>query len=73
MHLCRLYSTAGFTIDYLKHVIDVEKAKDVEAYNPLVKRFARVIAKNFDIIELYTVAILFTLSNITVFLLVFQL
>jgi len=56
LHLCRLYSTAGFTIDYLKHVIDVEKAKDVEAYDPLSKHFTRVIAENFGFIELYTVA-----------------
>uniref|UniRef100_A0A7J2U5Z9 Uncharacterized protein n=1 Tax=Ignisphaera aggregans TaxID=334771 RepID=A0A7J2U5Z9_9CREN len=37
--LCRLYSTDGFTIDYLKLVIDVEKARGVEADNSLAKHY----------------------------------
>jgi len=49
LHLCRLYSTAGFTIDYLKHVIDVEKAKDVEADNSLSKHFTRVLQRFFSL------------------------
>jgi len=47
--LGRLYGTVGFTIDYPKLVIDVEKAVGVEAINTLAERFARAVAQSFGV------------------------
>jgi hypothetical protein len=47
--LGRLYGTVGFTIDYPKLVIDVEKAVGVEASNTLAERFAGAVAQSFGV------------------------
>jgi beta-ribofuranosylaminobenzene 5'-phosphate synthase len=47
--LGRLYGTVGFTIDYPKLVIEVEKAVGVEASNTLAERFARAVAQSFGV------------------------
>jgi beta-ribofuranosylaminobenzene 5'-phosphate synthase len=47
--LGRLYGTVGFTIDYPKLVIEVEKAVGIEASNTLAEHFARAVAQSFGV------------------------